>query len=373
MSNKAYKFRIYPNEEQKILFAQTFGCVRLVYNYYLEKKIELYKNDKQTMSYTKCTNDMTLLKHKSEYSFLSDVDSIALQQSLRHLDTAFQNFFSQPKMGFPKFKSKHRNKKSYTTVCINNNISVENGFLKLPKTGLVKMNQHRRIPSDYIIKSVTISQTPSGKYYASILCEYENQVQEKEILNKFLGLDFSMKELYRDSNGNEPCYPKYYRKAEKRLKCEQRKLSLMEKGSSNRYKQRIKVAKLHEKVANQRKDFLHKQSRQIANAYDCVCIENLDMKSMSQCLKFGKSVSDNSWGMFTVFLKYKLEEMGKRLVKIDKFFASSQFCNVCGYKNTETKNLSVREWDCPSCNTHHDRDINAAINIKNEGMRIVFA
>ena len=182
-----------------------------------------------------------------------------------------------------------------------------------------------------------------------------------------------MKELYKDSNGNEPCYPKYYRKAEKRLKREQRKLSLMEKGSSNRNKQRIKVARLHEKVANQRKDFLHKQSRQIANAYDCVCIENLDMKAMSQCLKFGKSVSDNGWGMFTVFLKYKLEEMGKRLVKIDKFYASSQLCNVCGYKNAETKDLSVREWFCPTCGTHHDRDVNAAINIRNEGMRIVFA
>lgn len=236
----------------------------------------------------------------------------------------------------------------------------------------MKLKQHRQISSDYKLKSVTISQTPSGKYYASVLFGYENQVQEQDLHN-FLGLDFSMHELYKDSNGNEPAYPKYYRRAEKKLKREQRKLSLMRKGSENRNKQRKKVAKLHEKVANQRKDFLHKQSRQITNAYDCVCIENLDMKAMSQCLNFGKSVSDNGWGMFVNFLQYKLEESGKKLIKVDKFFASSQICNVCGYKNTAAKNLSIREWDCPDCGTHHDRDVNAAINIRNEAMRLVTA
>ena len=372
MANKAYKFRIYPNAEQKILFAKTFGCCRFVYNHWLDRKIKQYKNDKTSVTYTTCAKEMAQLKKISEFSFLQEVDSVSLQQSLRHLDTAFQNFFRQPKNGFPRFKSKKQSKNSYSTVCINRNIDIENGCIKLPKIGFVKLKQHRKIPVDYKLKSVTISQTPSRKYYVSILFEYEKQVQNKELLS-FLGLDYSMHELYKDSNSNEPAYPRYYRSAEKKLAKEQRKLSHMQKGSSNRNKQRIKVAKLHEKVADQRKDFLHKLSRQIANAYDCICIEDLNMKAMSRYLHFGKSVSDNGWGMFTAFLKYKLEEQGKRLIRVDKFFASSQTCNVCGYKNNATKDLSIREWDCPQCGTHHDRDVNAAINIKNEGMRMLLA
>lgn len=372
MANKAYKFRIYPNAEQKILFAKTFGCCRFVYNHWLDRKIKQYKNDKTSVTYTTCAKEMAQLKKISEFSFLQEVDSVSLQQSLRHLDTAFQNFFRQPKNGFPRFKSKKQSKNSYSTVCINRNIDIENGCIKLPKIGFVKLKQHRKIPVDYKLKSVTISQTPSRKYYVSILFEYEKQVQNKELLS-FLSLDYSMHELYKDSNSNEPAYPRYYRSAEKKLAKEQRKLSHIQKGSSNRNKQRIKVAKLHEKVADQRKDFLHKLSRQIANAYDCICIEDLNMKAMSRYLHFGKSVSDNGWGMFTAFLKYKLEEQGKRLIRVDKFFASSQTCNVCGYKNNATKDLSIREWDCPQCGTHHDRDVNAAINIKNEGMRMLLA
>lgn len=366
MANKAYKFRIYPNSEQKVLFAKTFGCVRFIYNKMLSDKIEHYKLTGKMLNNTPA-------QYKTEFVWLKEVDSLALSNTQIDLQTAYTNFFTNPKkFGFPKFKSKHRSRNSYTTNLVNGNISLENDFLKLPKVGFVKIKQHRNIPENYKIKSVTVNMTASGKYYVSILCKYENQVQKTEPLT-FIGLDFSMHELYKDSNGNEPAYPRYYRKAEKKLKKEQRKLSLMTKGSKNRDKQRVKVAKMNEKIANQRKDFLHKQSRQIANAYDCVCIENLNMKAMSQSLHFGKSIADNGWSMFTEFLQYKLEEAGKMLVKVDRFFASSQICSCCGYKNSATKDLSVREWTCPECGIHHDRDVNAAINIRNEGMRLVSA
>ena len=365
MANKAYKFRIYPNVEQQILFAKTFGCVRFIYNRMLFDKIAYYKETGKMLITTPA-------QYKEEYEWLKEVDSLALANAQLNLQTAYNNFFRSPKIGFPKFKSKKSNHKSYTTNFVNGNIVVQNNMIKLPKVGHVKMNQHRTIPENYILKSVTVIQEPSGKYYASILFEYENQVPEVK-LQRFIGLDFAMNELYVDSNGNEPSYPRYLRQAESKLKREQRKLSHMEKGSKNRKKQRIIVARLHEKVANQRKDFLHKLSRQITNDYDCVCIEDLNMQAMSQSLNFGKSVADNGWGMFVKFTKYKLEEQGKRLIIVDKFFASSQTCSNCGYVNKGTKDLKIRAWDCPQCGTHHDRDVNAAINIRNEGMRIVLA
>lgn len=347
------------------MFAKTFGCVRFIYNKMLSDKIEHYKKTKQ-----KLTN--TPAQYKKEFTWLREVDSLALANAQINLQTAYNNFFRDPKTGFPKFKSKKTNRNRYTTNCVNHNIVIEGGYIRLPKVGHVKLKQHRAIPAHYKLKSVTVSQNPSGKYNVSVLFEYESQVQEKP-LQKFSGLDFSMRELYKDSDGNEPAYPRYYRNGEKKLKREQRKLSLMKKGSNNRNKQRIKVAKLHEKVGNQRKDFLHKRSREITNAYDCVCIEDLDMKAMAQALHFGKSVSDNGWGMFVRFLQYKLNETGKKLVKVDRFFASSQICSACGYQNPETKNLSIRVWICPQCGAHHDRDVNAAINIKKEGMRLVAA
>ena len=332
MANKAYKFRIYPDAEQKVLFAKTFGCVRFIYNKMLSDKIEYYKLTGEKLNNTPA-------QYKAEFLWLKEVDSLALANAQMNLQKAYNNFFTNPKkFGFPKFKSKRKSRNSYTTNNQKGSVKIENGYLQLPKTGLVRIKQHRNIPADYQIKSVTVSMTASGKYYASILCEYENQVRQTK-LHTFIGLDFSMHELYKDSNGNEPAYPRYYRQSEK----------------------------IKEKI------FCNKQSRQITNAYDCVCIENLDMQAMSQTLHFGKSVSDNGWGMFTEFLRYKLEDAGKMLVKIDRFFASSPDLFLLWLQKSCYKDLSVREWICPECGTHHDRDVNAAINIRNEGMRLVLA
>jgi putative transposase len=254
---------------------------------------------------------------------------------------------------------------------VNGNIKLKSGYITLPKLGPIKIKQHRTIPEDHILKSVTVSQTPTGKYFASILYAYESNIKPIEP-KTFLGLDYSMKELFVSSDGVSAEYPRYYRQALVKLKKEQRKLSKCQKGSKNRNKQRIKVAKLHEKVSNQRKDFLHKLSKQITNAVDVVCIEDLNMKGMSQALNFGKSVLDNGFGQFVSMLDYKLREQGKQLVKIDKWFPSSKMCSECG-EVKDSLLLSERTYHCNACGTTLDRDYNASINIKNEGMRLVLA
>ena len=285
-------------------------------------------------------------QYKVVFQWLKEVDSLALVGAYNNLKNAYNNFFRDKKVGFPKFKSKKNNHHSYTTNCINGNIKLQDGYTILPKVKAVRIKQHRQIPQDYKLKSVTISKTPSGKYYASILFEYEQNIKPA-ILKEFIGLDFSMKELYVASDGSSACYPRYYRLALNKLAKEQRKLSKMQKGSNNRNKQRIKVAKLHEKVTNQRKDFLHKISTQITNAYDCVCIEDLNMKGMSQALNFGKSVTDNSFGNFVTMLAYKLLEQGKKLVKIDKWYPSSKTCSCCGV--IKDMPLNERTYECSSC------------------------
>lgn len=238
------------------------------------------------------------------------MDSLALANAQLNLETAYKNFFRDKSIGFPKFKSKHKSKATYTTNLVNGNIQLLEQMIKLPKLGFVCIKKHRDIPIDWQLKSVTVSKTPTNKYYVSILFEYEEEIAAIT-LESVVGLDFSMKELFVSSDGDIAEYPRFYRKAQKKLAKEQRKLSKYQKGSHNRNKQRLKVARLHEKTANQRRDFLHKLSRQITNAYDAVCIEDLNMKVMSQALNFGKSVSDNGWGMFTTILGYKLAEQGK--------------------------------------------------------------
>jgi len=370
--NKAYKFRLYPTALQVELLTKTFGCVRFVYNHYLAQKKDLYEKEQKRLSYTQCAADLVALK--KELTFLKEVDSIALQQSLRHLDIAYRNFFRDKKVGYPRFKSKKNHRYSYSTICVNQNIRLSDGMLLLPKVGSVRIKKHRAIPENYVLKSVTLSQEPSGKYFASILFEYETHI-EPVVSDTSIGLDYSMKDLCVSSEDEvhaDETFLHHYRKMEKRLKRKQQTLSRREKNSKRYKKQRLAVARLHEKVANQRKDYLHKLSRQIANAYDIVYVEDLNMQDMGKALHFGKSVADNGWGMFLEFLKYKLDEEGRRLVKVDRWYASSKICSVCGHKN-EKLTLSIRTWECPVCHTTHDRDKNAAFNIKREGIRMQIA
>ena len=360
-ANKAFKFRLYPNSGQRVLLAKTFGCCRFIYNQMLSDKAACYEGTGTMLKPTPAW-------YKAKFEWLREVDSLALANEQLHLEAAYRNFFRDKSVGFPKFKSKHRGKNSYTTNLVNGNIALTDGFLKLPKLGRVKVKQHRQIPDGYRLKSVTVSLTPTGKYFAAILYEYDVEITPVKPVN-LIGLDFSMGGLFVDSNGGSADYPRYYRQSQEKLAREQRKLSRRKKDGKNRQKQKLKVAKLHEKIANQRSDFLHKRSRLIANAYDAVCIEDLDMKALSQASRFGKSVSDNGWGMFRNMLAYKLADRGKRLIVIDKWFPSSKRCSNCGAVR-ETLSLAERVFRC-ECGFVCDRDTNAAVNIKTEGARLI--
>ena len=366
--NKAYKFRIYPDKEQEVLLSKTFGCCRFLYNIMLADKIREYETTGKMLKNTPA-------RYKKEYEFLKEVDSLALANVQLHLEKAYKSFFRKPSIGFPRFKSKHRNHNSYTTNAVNGNMELKDGKLKLPKLKYVRIRQHRDIPEGYRLKSVTVSREPSGKYYASLLYEYEKcENQANHILveqMRVLGIDYAMKGMAVFSDEWEEPNERYFRMAEKKLAREQRKLSRCMKKSRNYNKQKKKVALCHEKIKNQRKDYIHKLTRKIADEYDAVGVEDIDMKAMSQCLKFGKSVMDNSFGMFRTILEYKLEEKGKQFVKIDRFYPSSKKCCKCGHVKKELK-LSERVYRC-ECGNEMDRDKNAAINIREEAKRMLMA
>ena len=351
--NKAYRYRLYPTTEQKIMFAKTFGCARFIYNKMLADRLDYYKETGKKLNNTPA-------QYKDEFPWLKEVDSLALANAQLNLNKAYNNFWNNRKhFGKPRFKSKKTSHTSYSTNNQNGSVGIEGSKVKLPKIGWVKLCLHRPLME---------------KYYISILVEYENQILPI-IPKKFLGLDFAMHGLYVASDEDDADYPNFLRKAEKRLAKAQRKLSKRQKGSHNREKQRLRVAVLHEKIANQRRDFLHKKARYLVDRYDAIGIEDISVKAMAKHKKggkfsFGGSVADNGWNMFTNILEYKLAWQGKKLVKIDKWYPSSQLCHVCGYQNDETKDLSVREWDCPNCGNHHNRDKNAAINIREEARRI---
>ena len=323
---KAFKYRLHPNKQQEEFFSKTFGCVRFIYNKMLNDKIEYYKEFKSTLKNTPA-------QYKEEFPFLKEVDSLALANAQMNLQSAYNNFFKNPKSGFPKFKSKKRDKDSYTTNNQGGNIYIaeDNKYICLPKIKLVRIKLHRQLPQNSIIKSVTISKTKSGKYYISILCEYELNIQEKQLnIENSLGLDYSSHDFYVDNKGNKANYPKYYRLMQEKLAKEQRKLSKMKLHSNNYEKQRVKVAKISEKITNQRLDFQHKLSTQLTEKYDYIFVEDINLQGLSQCLRLGKSTMDNSFGQFRSLLQYKMFERGKIFHKIGRFEPTSQTCNECG-------------------------------------------
>ena len=374
--NKAIKYRIYPTAEQMTMFAKTFGCCRKVYNLMLSDKIESYKETGKFVS-------VTPAKYKEEYPYFKEVDSLALANVQLNLQAAFRNTFdkSRKKMnGFPKFKSSKHSKKSYTTNNQKGTVSILGNMIKLPKIGKVKAEIHRQPEENWIIKSATISLEGDGKYYASVLFQFDNNKSNyvPDIENA-IGLDYASEGLYVDDQGNKGSNHKYYRESHEKLAKAQRKLSRKigskktEEKSSNYLKQLKKVNKIHSHIANQRKDNLHKLSTEIANQYDVVCVESLNMRSMSnKGFGNGKATLDNGYGMFLNMLKYKLAERNKYFVKVDKWFPSSQVCHNCGTLHPEMKDLGLRMMKC-DCGVEMSRDHNAAINIKKEALRILKA
>lgn len=363
----SYKFRIYPNTGQQILIQKTFGCTRFVYNYFLAQRISEYNTSGKSSTRFQQDKSLTLLKQQIEW--LQEPDKCALQNALKDLDTAYKNFFrsvkSNGKVGFPQFKSKRNRRKSYRT---NSNIVISKDRVRLPKLGLVKCRISKEVRGR--ILSATVSQNPSGKYFVALCCT-DVEIAPLPCTGAVVGLDMGLKSFVITSDGIEYPNHRYLRKSQKKLARLQKQLSRKSKGSNRREKARIKVARLYEKITNQRNDTINKLSTELVRNYDLISIEDLSPKNMIRNHKLALSISDASWGEFRRQLKYKSLWYGRVLVIIDRFYPSSQLCSVCGTQWSGTKDLSVRDWICPVCGVSHNRDINAAKNILNEGLRLL--
>ncbi len=358
--HKAYKFRLEPNDEQKVLLAKHFGCTRFVYNHFLSERKAQYDETHKSDNYYAQAKKLTELKKDDEHAWLNEINSQTLQHALRHLETAYVNFF-RGNAKFPNFKSK----KSKNSFSVPQHVVVKDGKIFFPKfKDGIKFRQHREIIGT--IKSAAVSLTPTGKYFVSILTEQTYEPYGKT--NKSVGIDLGIKDFVITSDGGKYKNNRYTKKYQRKLKQAQQHLSRKQKGSRQYEKQRLKVARIHEKIANCRADNLHKVSTELVRRYDIICVEDLNVKGMVKNHKLAKHIADASWGTFVQFLSYKCELNDKTLVKIGRYYPSSQSCNECGYVNKTVKDLKVREWTCPHCGKHHDRDVNAAKNILKEGL-----